>query len=151
MYTDRRRFQRLTLFIEVIYKVYQDYQKRVFLDDREIQAATLDISEGGIGLQTNQPIPEKSILDIVINITNLNKRGEIIFNKPIKVVGKVCWATPLQDNSYRIGIAFVEIDQKDKLLIRKFISKHSRTKEKQIIEDEAGSGHKYPRYPLPKK
>jgi c-di-GMP-binding flagellar brake protein YcgR len=145
-YADKRKFQRLTLYIDVMFKIYRDYQRHIFLDEKEIHVATIDISEGGIGIQSSQLIPEKSILDILINVTNLNKKGEFEFNRPIEATGKVCWVNPLEDGSFRMGIAFIKIAEEDRSNIRKFIGKHIHETEKRVRERENQYGRRYPRY-----
>jgi len=91
-YMTNRRFSRKTCSIEVDYSVFLNDAKERRLIDRKANA--IDISEAGIGIQTDQP---------------LSAGNMVWFNSGIREkAGFVRWCTQV-DNCYRAGI---ELDGK---------------------------------------
>lgn len=62
-----------------------------------------DISEGGLRFQTNQRLPENSIINLAVLIPS--------FEKPIEVEAKVVWVgqSKKKDNAYSVAVQFVKV------------------------------------------
>jgi len=140
MFKDTRRFQRLALNTTIKFKQYRDYEKRIYYEDKEIDAVALDISESGIGIQTRCFMPAKTYLQIWISLSSLNQEGQIVFSGPMRILGKVRWVIPWDDNTFRIGISFLEIQEEDKNTLKNFINSHIGNKEKIIRQRDVSSG-----------
>lgn len=140
MFKDVRRFQRLSLNTDIKFKPYKDFVKRIFYEDREIEATAVDIGEGGIGIQSRYFVPEKTYLEVWISLSSLNEEGQIVFYGPMKILGRVCWVNPYPDNYFRVGICFVDIRQDDKKVLVGFLNAHAGFKDKVIRKKQSASG-----------
>lgn len=74
---------------------------------------TEDIGLGGIGFINNGFIPAKTPLDLEIPV----------FSRLLCPIGRVAWSQVLpHSNRYRVGVEFVQIDQKDSDFLRDYLS-----------------------------
>jgi len=140
MLKDGRRFQRLALNTEVQFRQFKDYEKRLYYEDKPVDAVAIDISEGGMGIQTRSFIAAKTYLEIWISLSGLNQEAQMVFYGPIKVLGKVRWVIPWDDNTFRMGIFFLDMPQEDKKTITDFIRLHSGIQEKVFHLKNVSSG-----------
>jgi len=126
--SDRRRFQRLDVDITVFYRVDLPLSVRMLVGNQDVEATMLNLSSGGIALVTKYGIPGGTLLLIKFTLTSVNKQGEVSLYGPIEVRGEVRSNTKWENNTYRLGISFIDIDQKNKLEIARFVqmamSKH---------------------------
>ena len=76
---------------------------------------TVDISEGGLKFTSREPFNPEDILQLAVTIEEKNK--EILF------LGRVAWSREdkSQKNSYRSGLSFIAIDERDRGLIREYV------------------------------
>jgi c-di-GMP-binding flagellar brake protein YcgR len=140
MFKDVRRFQRLALDAEIKFKQFTDYERKIYYEDKEMDAVAVDISEGGIGIQTPRFIPEKTCLEIWISLSGLNPEGQMVFYGPVRVMGKVRWVIPWEDKTFRMGICFLDMQEEDKKTITNFIRAHMGIQEKIIHPRDISSG-----------
>lgn len=103
---DRRRFQRLCLNIIVRYKVDGPMQVRLRYGDKEYDATTLDVSEGGMAFLTNLDIPAMSMLLVRFTLTRIDRSGTISYLGPVEFSAQVRSNIPW-DQGHRLGISFV--------------------------------------------
>lgn len=120
---ERRKFQRLKVQITIIYQVNRPLYVRVLIGNKEIEAITLDLSEGGMALLTDYDIPVASALSMEFMIYEVDKRNNFRFYKSIKVIGEVASNILLEDNKRRLGICFTLIDEVTKSEIKNFVEK----------------------------
>lgn len=140
MFKDSRRFQRLSLNTGIKFQPYRDYAKKIFYENKEIEAQALDISEGGLGIQSRYYIPEKTYLSIWISLSSLNREGQMVFYGPMELVGRVAWVVSCADKSFRIGIYFVQMLPQDKKVLADFINSHTGFKANIVHNKEGASG-----------
>ena len=119
--SDRRRFQRLNLNITVFYRVDLPLSVRLLVGNQEVEATMLDLSAGGMGLLTKYEIPVGTLLLIKFTLTSVNRRGEVSFYGPLEVKGEVRSNIKWENDTYRLGISFSDIDRKNKLEIARFV------------------------------
>jgi len=119
--SDRRRFQRLDVDIVVFYRVDLPLSVRLLVGNQEVEAIMLNLSTGGMALVTKYGIPGGTLLLIKFTLTSVNKQGEVKVYGPIEVRGEVRSNTKWENNTYRLGISFIDIDQKNKLEIARFV------------------------------
>jgi len=81
----------------------------------------LNLSAGGMALVTKYGIPGATLLLIKFTLTSVNKQGEVKIYGPIEARGEVRSNTKWENNTYRLGISFSDIDQKNKLEIARFV------------------------------
>ncbi len=114
---EKRNFKRVSVDAIVMYQS-QDYEiengdKGTRVDTPE----SVDISPGGLQIETNQKLPLNIKLQIVLSILN----SEV----PIQVTGKVIWVHDIgEEKMYKIGIEFLEFDnENNKKLIEEYMNK----------------------------
>jgi c-di-GMP-binding flagellar brake protein YcgR len=118
---DRRRFQRLRMNLSVIYRVDQPVTVRMMIGEKEVEATTLDLSEGGMGLLTEYNIPAGTSLFIKFTLFKVSSDGKVNFYGPVVIGGEVR-SSVLSEKKYRLGICFSQIEPQDKTEMASFLS-----------------------------
>ena len=118
---DRRRFQRLNLDLNVVYKVEMPIILRIKLGDKEIEATTLNISTGGMAFLTSYDIPLWSRLCLKFTLLKINCQGEVNFYQPMEVSGEVRSNNLSENREHRLGVCFVRRDTEIKDEISNFV------------------------------
>jgi len=109
-YSDRRRFQRLSMNLCVLYRVVRPVDLRVKFGDREIEADMVDISAGGMSLVTENNIPATSVLHLKFSLFKIDKNsGSAVFYRPYEIKGHVR-SNIKMENGHRLGICFIRHD-----------------------------------------
>ncbi len=102
---EKRRFPRIEL------KTPLHFQVRGTPDS--INTVTDDISEGGLGFINNGFIAPQTSVALEISI----------LSRILHPFGRIAWSQPIaHTDRYRVGIEFLEIDQKDKSFLSDFIN-----------------------------
>jgi len=120
-YSDRRKFQRLRCNVSVWYRVEGPWDVRDKFEDKEIEATTLDISEGGMGILSEHNIPKHAILSLTFVLFKRNDSGELVAHQPVLVKGKVCYSLLSEENKYHLGICFTEVITRHQSEISEFV------------------------------
>lgn len=118
---DRRKFHRLDLDITVFYKIHEPLMVKVMVGDKEIEAAMLNLSAGGIAFITNYNIPKWTIIFLKFTLSKMDKQGIVGLYGPMQILGEVRSNIALEENEYRLGICFTQIEEKDKAEIYNFL------------------------------
>lgn len=105
--SDRRKFQRLSLNIIVRYKVDSPVFVRIKFGDKEYDATTLDVSEGGMAFLTALDIPSMSMLLIKFTLTRIDRSGVISYLGPVEFVAEVRSNVPWENQEHRLGVSFL--------------------------------------------
>jgi c-di-GMP-binding flagellar brake protein YcgR len=124
-HNDRRRFQRLELNLNVFYKVDLPVYVKLWIGDREVEATTLNISEGGMAFLTSYDIPLASVLMIKFSLFKVNRQGEVDFSKPVEISGEVRSNDHWEGKEYRLGICFIRKDEEVKTQLSDFVKSAS--------------------------
>lgn len=106
---EKRKHKRLN-----VYHLLTPIQIKVSKNDMSIAGVLLDISSGGMGILSFKEIPIDSITELSINLNSL---------KTNKIKAKVAWIKK-QENTYRIGLQFIDISKEDYLNISNFVNSH---------------------------
>lgn len=86
------------------------------------RATVVNISEGGLAILTERPIPEMTKLDMEFHLALEEKEMS-----SVAAVGQVCYNFVLMDQThYQTGIEFIMIKEKDRALIGDFIRARSK-------------------------
>jgi hypothetical protein len=89
--------------------IHRDADDRV---DLQSVGRTLDLSEGGILLETPQPVPAgNNVVDITLGI-----REHVIHT-----LGEIVHQRVLENGNFGIGIAFSNLSSEDSLAIKNFL------------------------------
>lgn len=119
---DRRRFQRLRLNLTVVYRVDEPMTVRMMIGDQEIEATTLDVSEGGMALLTKYNIPVGTNLVIKFTLFRVEKDGKVNFYGPMIISGEVRSNVIAENNEHRLGICFITVEMRDKSELTSFLA-----------------------------
>jgi c-di-GMP-binding flagellar brake protein YcgR len=130
MNIEQRKYSRIDFPLKVSFRVIRGGKRRI--SSRAVEAETRDISLGGVFLKTN--FLEIDGLHIYHNsnttFQNLLKLDiDLPFSKGgITVLGKVVWYDLEKRRGkyqYNAGVSFLEIDDKDKKTLKKFLDSFS--------------------------
>jgi c-di-GMP-binding flagellar brake protein YcgR len=106
MGNDRRRFQRLSMNLCVVYRVVKPLELRLKFGDIEVEAQMIDISAGGMAIMTDKNIPASSMLQLRFSLFKLEKSsGSAVFYRPFEIKGQVRSNVRLE-HGFRLGISF---------------------------------------------
>jgi diguanylate cyclase (GGDEF)-like protein len=106
---NRRSHQRIHTHLKGIYSLG--------LPDKQHPLTTLDISEGGLSIITNETVPINALLDIKIN---LHDEG-----RAIPFPARVIRANENDNGDYTIGLRIVEMLTQDRIQLQNFIQEYS--------------------------
>ncbi|MCU0650930.1 MAG: PilZ domain-containing protein [Candidatus Omnitrophica bacterium] len=117
---DRRIFKRLRVNLAIVFRVDKTSKMRMQIDQKEIRATMIDLSEGGLSVLTNYDIPEGSVLSMKFTLFRVDS-DDVSFYGPMDITGEVRYHHTLANNEYRIGIIFKSIEKEDLGEIKNFI------------------------------
>jgi hypothetical protein len=112
--TERRQSPRAKTSIPVRYRVLRDGVEAV-----GVGSVTCDLGTGGLRFTANEFLSTSCRVALEFDIPALTQ--------PIKAVSKVAWTRQADggnDSQYTIGSRFMEITERDKELIAKYVSSH---------------------------
>ncbi len=115
--TNSRLYTRVPVDSIVMYEV-MDYLK---YKDRNLRAIetplSLDISEGGMRMKTQQNLPVNIYIKIIVFLQGSKK--------PIEIIGRVVW-TKVSKINYESGIEFIEYVNNKKEIVTRYIGELSK-------------------------
>ena len=116
-YREKRRFPRVSVEFDLIYKLNSPPQIVMKIEDQERHASLLSISESGMAIQSDQQIPEATELEMLFHLIFKDRQ-----TPPMYAVGQVRYNNLLPGSKgYRIGIQFINIDEADRKTIADFV------------------------------
>lgn len=118
--TERRKFKRVKLGITLIYRKDTPLDVKVRSSDMESRAKMIDLGEGGVSILTDVNIPAATILWIKFTLSKVENKSVSYYGN-MELLGKVSYCTPVENNSYRVGIAFIDVKDKLKVDIANFV------------------------------
>jgi c-di-GMP-binding flagellar brake protein YcgR len=92
----------------------------ITLGEEIFTATTRDISEGGVGLDLDRPLPENTAL--VINLFLVIDEVEDETAAPLKVRGKVAWCAERDEGEWSAGIRFEDIAANQRQWLKQFLA-----------------------------
>ncbi|MDD2657949.1 MAG: PilZ domain-containing protein [Candidatus Pacebacteria bacterium] len=107
---DHRRYQRLNLNLVVWYKVVTPDELRQKFGDKEREVVTIDVSPLGMAFTCIYQIPVYSglALKFIVFSANYGSRGHLAI--PLEITGEVRSCIPHENNEYRVGVYFKQIE-----------------------------------------
>lgn len=120
---DRRKFKRTLVNFIVFYNVNSPLEIRIKIGERECEALTSDISEGGMGVYTNYEIPPVTIVTVKFIMINDNGVSAKDRSRSILVQGEVRYNILIKEKKlFRFGIQFIDLSPDDRSFISNFVS-----------------------------
>ena len=118
---ERRRFRRVKISLEVVYREDDTLDLRIRAGNQERRATILDICEEGMAFLTDINIPIGTLLRIRFNLQD-NKESSVDFYGAENVRGKVLYITKVDNGYFRIGIQFYDLSRRDRIQIGNFVA-----------------------------
>lgn len=118
--SERRKSTRLRVNLSILFRLDQSSKVRMFVEEREIRATMVDLSESGLALLTNLDIPEHALLAMKFTLFRV-ETDDVSFYGPIEISGEVRYRQQLTPQEFRVGIVFVRIADADKQEISQFV------------------------------
>lgn len=119
---DQRKFERRSINITITYQIDKPLHVKVKFGDEEIEATTLDLSEAGMAIVTQNDIPVSTLINIEFMIHESDQQTNFTLYKSIKVKGEVKSNNFLAENKHRLGIHFRQIEDEDKKELARFVN-----------------------------
>jgi len=119
---EKRKFKRVKIKfkLDVVYRKDQPLDVRLRDGDKEYRATMIDISEGGMSIMTEAKIPVSNVLCIKFTLVRMEKESVDFFGE-MEVRGEVRYCLGLMPRVFRLGISFVNVNEKEKQQILNFI------------------------------
>jgi c-di-GMP-binding flagellar brake protein YcgR len=119
---NRRGFPRLDVNIAVVYDIRRPLIIRMLIGDKPIEAKMLNISPGGVSLLTDYDITPDTLLTLRFALSRLDGHAHLDVLNPMEISAEVRYCIPQKPDKYRLGIAFLDINEKDRAAIENFIN-----------------------------
>ena len=117
---ERRVFKRLRVNLAIVFRVDKTSKMRMQIENKDIRATMIDLSEGGVSILTNYDIPEGSVLSMKFTLFKVDSE-DVSFYGPMDIVGEVRYHHILANDEYRLGIVFNKVEKDDRGEIASFI------------------------------
>jgi len=116
-FQNKRAFPRVPLDVDLYMKVNKPPEVRVKIKDTTKIGHAVDVSEAGISFLLDTEIPKSTEVEVTFNLIAGSRE-----RYRIQADGEVKYCFPRRPNeSYRIGVAFIKIEENGKLLIMKYV------------------------------
>ena len=117
---ERRKHKRLKANFIVIYRVRKPVKVIMFIEDKEISAVMLDLSEGGMAILTDYDLSVATVLHTRFTLINIYAHKDARV-KSMNIIGEICNNLFIEKTGYRLGIRFVDISKEDQHSIYEFV------------------------------
>jgi len=136
MYTshrvEKRRFQRLEISLTVLYQVEAPFDICLLMGNREFEAKTFDLAEGGVSIYAEHYLPVGTKLSIKLIIFEFDHTGMVCFYEPLEIFGDIRNSFFDGKNKYRFGVEFNHLTRSQESKLHDFI--HSTLKSSLVLE-----------------
>lgn len=118
--SDQRKYKRVRLGLSLVYR--QDSSLNVSLrgSGEEHKATMFDLSEGGLAIISNVQIPVSTLLWTRFTLSKTEDKG-VSYYGSMELLGEVRYCIAMDNDEYRLGIAFVNIKDKTMADIANFV------------------------------
>jgi len=118
---ERRRAKRVNATFIVVYKVGSPLQVRILVENKDINAIMLNLSEAGMSILTNYDIPVSTLLLMKFILINENAVLDKERVRPMQIAGDVRYNIQGERDECRLGICFTQVSEEDKCAIVNFM------------------------------
>lgn len=119
---ERRKYPRIDLNLNIYYRIRNPRSIVILLGDEEVEAASLNLSEGGIALVTECNIPVGTLISMKLALANDTRYRRFSPYGPMEMSGQVRSNTLLPQAKNRLGVYFMEMETRDRHTLRNFVS-----------------------------
>ena len=129
---ERRKHARVEASFFVVYRVNEPLSAQMMVNNRQVQALMLDLSEGGMAFISEYDLPKGTIISMEFTLINEAVQDSENRIKTLHIDGQACYSGRAEGDEYRLGINFTRMDKKAKEIIANFvktISGNNKTEE----------------------
>ena len=111
---NKRRYKRVDASFAARYSIKTPFEERLAFGEKEMDAVAYDLSEGGLSMSTDYPVPIGT--GIIIKFRLLSKPGTSGDEsaRKFELQGESRYCAQLKDKSYRVGIRFMHLSVADR-------------------------------------
>ena len=113
--------------VELVFKdeaIKSRFQKQ----EPRLKGAMLDISKGGLGFNTKYFVPKGAVIDVFFKLPIENDK----MSSEIKAEAQICSVIPWKSSLNRVGVKFLNVEEKSKKSITEFVEQNERRKEPRL-------------------
>jgi len=118
---ERRKFKRAKVRFIVMCRVNSPLSVRIIVGHKEINAISLNLSEGGMAILTNYGIPTSSLITVEFIALNDNAFRDQDRSRSMEVQTQVRYNFLTKERAYRLGVSFIDISEDDRRFIADFV------------------------------
>ena len=116
---EKRKFRRVEASFTVVYSVQSPMEARLEFGGKESEGIANDLSEGGLSLLTERPLPEGAVMIIKFRLQNKSTGFEEEASRKFEVQGEVRHSIYTKEKDFRTGVRFMNLAQADRNFIAK--------------------------------
>ena len=118
---ERREHPRTVQTFTVTYKLTLPLPVLMFAEAEEYPAVAMDVSEGGIGLDVDRPLPLNTFVNLRFQMANDVTTAENYRQRLFNVDGQIRHCTIRDEDLYRVGVLFRQITSEERDFIVTYI------------------------------
>ncbi len=103
-----------------VYSVLSPFGERLNFGEKERDAIANDLSEGGVSLLTDYPLPTGTQINLRFRLLNEKETSEEKRSRKFRVRGAARYCVLTKEKSYRVGVRFINLSHEDQA----FIARH---------------------------
>ena len=118
---DRRKHKRAVDVFIVTYRLRSPFDVDLKVGAQEYAAVAMDISEGGLGVDTGQPIGVGAGVRLRFKMVNEVSSSERNKERDFDLEGEARYCRVIKEKSHRVGIVFKSISAEEKAFIATYV------------------------------
>lgn len=122
---ERRKYERKRAHFITSYKITQPPEVIMNMGKRNIESVMLDLSEGGMALITKYVVPVETVLRLEWTLINPYAENDDRIRRFV-LDGQVRTCAKLEEDEYRLGVTFLDLQEGDRKAIAGFIAYNRR-------------------------
>ncbi len=117
---ERRKFVRVKVNYIIVCRLRRSVNVSLTCEHKDIDAIMVDLSEAGMALSVDQPVPTSTQFSIRFILVKIGPKTSSRY-RPIELEGKVRSCVLVDKNRYRLGVSFSRISKQNKAAIINFM------------------------------
>lgn len=126
---ERRQDKRVNVRFTVSCEIYNSPRVVMVIGGKSLYALMIDLSEGGMAIETKYKLPVKSILFMKFTLINHFTNDDESRFREMDMAGEVKYRIPFEEKKHRVGIMFTKLAAEDKQAIGEFVKRAIKPRE----------------------
>ena len=125
---DRRKHRRAADVFIVTYRLRSPFAVTLEMKEKEYAAVAMDISEGGLGVDTPEELPSGAPVRLKFKMVNDLAASEQNRQRSFELDGESRYCRLVGEKSYRVGVLFKETTPEERVFIANYVRDQSLKK-----------------------